>query len=126
MVQGFFAVYYLSSTPDGWRRKMAQELGSQTKVTTRRSAFETMMDVLKATAEGSAKPTHIMYRSNTSWIVLQKNLESLVTLGFVGQSGEGSRIEYAITPKGLEALHEYVSLVQRTRVAPTSEQEAFR
>jgi predicted transcriptional regulator len=85
-----------------------------------------MMDVLKATSQGSVKPTHIMYRSNTSWVVLQKNLESLISLGFVGQSGEGSRIEYAITSKGLEALREYASLVERTTVVPTAETEAFR
>ena len=84
------------------------------------------MDVLSVVTSGCTKPTQIMYRSNTSWVVLQKNLESLISLGFVGQSGEGSRIEYAITSKGLEALREYASLVERTTVVPTAETEAFR
>jgi predicted transcriptional regulator len=73
-----------------------------------------MMDVLKVAAAGSTKPTHIMYKSNTSWIVLQRNLESLVASGFMRQSGEGTRLEYAITERGLAVLHDYTRLVDRT------------
>ena len=104
---------------------MRQELGSQTKGSGRRSAFETMMDVLKVTSEGPVKPTHVMYKSNTSWVALQKNLETLISLGFVGQSGEGSRTEYAITPKGTEVLRDYTSLLGRTTVVSTGDVEAL-
>lgn len=103
---------------------MRQELGSETKASARRSAFETMMDVLKVTTEGPVKPTHIMYKSNTSWVVLQKNLELLIALGFVGQRGEGSRTEYTITAKGEEVLRDYASLLGRTTVVPTADGRA--
>jgi predicted transcriptional regulator len=98
---------------------MALVLSSQVRQTTvRRSAFEVMMAIMKVTAAGSAKPTHIMYKSNTSWIVLQKNLDSLVASGFMTQSGEGARLEYAITPRGLEVLQDYNKLIDRTASYP--------
>jgi len=76
------------------------------------------MDILKVASEGSVKPTHIMYRSNTSWIVMQKNLESLVAAGFMRQTGECTRVEYAITDTGRAVLRDYLSLVERTTVNP--------
>jgi predicted transcriptional regulator len=99
----------------------------QTKVASRRSPFEIMMDILRVTREGSVKPTHIMYQSNTSWIVLQKNLESLISLGFLQQNGVGPRTGYAITAKGMEVLRDYASLLDRTTAAHGGPaMEAFR
>ncbi len=96
-------------------KKMAQVLNTQTRpVQSRRSAFEIRMDILKVAAAGSAKPTHIMYRSNTSWMVMQKNLEGLVASGFMRVSGESSRVEYAITDRGMEVLRDYASIIDRT------------
>lgn len=98
---------------------MAQVLTSQSAaVSTRRSAFEIRMDILRVAAEGSAKPTHIMYRSNTSWIVMQKNLEFLVGSGFMQVSTGCSRVEYAITERGREVLRDYISLVDRAAAYP--------
>jgi predicted transcriptional regulator len=92
---------------------MSQVLGSQSRLAARRSAFEVVMDVLKAAADGATKPTHIMYRSNTSWIVLKKHLDSLSTWGFIMKKGEGSGIEFTITEKGRAALQDYTDLVTR-------------
>jgi predicted transcriptional regulator len=92
---------------------MSQVLSSQTRLAARRSAFEVVMDVLKAAAEGATKPTHIMYRSNTSWIVLKKHLESLSASGFLMKSGESSGAEFTITERGREVLHDYMNLVIR-------------
>lgn len=92
---------------------MTQVLSAQSRPAARRSAFEIRMDVLKVAAEGCAKPTHIMYRSNTSWMVLHKNLDSLVTSGFMRQTGEGSRVEYEITDSGRAVLRDYNDLVDR-------------
>jgi predicted transcriptional regulator len=98
---------------------MAQELNWQERPATgRRSAFEVRMDILKVASEGCAKPTHIMYRSNTSWIVLQKNLEALTSSGFIRESGVGSKSEYAITESGLAVLRDYANLVTRTTTEP--------
>ena len=86
--------------------------------TVRRSPFEVRMDILKVAAAGCAKPTHIMYKSNTSWTILQKNLESLLTAGFMQQTGDASRVEYGITEKGRAVLHDYTSLVDRATAYP--------
>jgi predicted transcriptional regulator len=76
------------------------------------------MDILKVSAEGSVKPTHIMYRSNTSWIVMQKNLEALVASGFIRQRNESSRVEYSITDSGRSVLRDYVSLLEKAAASP--------
>jgi predicted transcriptional regulator len=93
---------------------MSQALSSQTRLAARRSAFEVMMDILKVAAEGSTKPTHIMYRANTSWIVLKKHLDTLSASGFIMKNGEDSRAEFTITEKGRAALNDYMNLVIRT------------
>lgn len=97
---------------------MALVLGSLTRFAPRRSAFEIRMDILRAAEEGWVKPTRIMYRSNTSWMALRKNLESLVASGFMRQSDENPRTEYALTDKGREILRDYVKLVDLTTAAP--------
>ena len=103
---------------------MAQVLDSRTRpATARRSAFEVRMDILKEAAAGSARPTHIMYRANTSWMILQKNLEALRASGFIRQDREGPRAEYSITERGMGVLHDYVDLVSRTAGGPREARE---
>jgi predicted transcriptional regulator len=78
----------------------------------RRSLFETRMDILRAISEGSAKPTHIMHRSNTCWKILQENLQALKETGLVRQdTGSSDRIEYAVTEKGTEVVGDYLELL---------------
>ena len=75
---------------------MAQILNSDTtSAAARRSAFEIRMDILRVAAEGCTKPTLIMYQSNTSWVVLRKNLEALIAAGFMIESVIGSRTAYS-------------------------------
>jgi predicted transcriptional regulator len=102
---------------------MSQILSSQTRLVARRSAFEVRMDILRVAAEGATKPTHIMYRSNTSWMILQKNLESLLESGFMLQNGQGARAEYTITEKGLAVFHDYADLIDRAAAHPLEAQE---
>lgn len=97
---------------------MALVLNSQARLQARRSAFEIRMDILRVVAAGNAKPTHIMYRSNTSWIVMQKNLESLAASGFLQQTGELTRVEYALTQRGRDVLRDYVNLLDLTTAQP--------
>ena len=114
-------LYYWAPTSIRLRRKMAQVLDwqqQQTKQQARRSAFQIRMDILRVSAEGSVKPTHIMYRSNTSWIVMQKNLESLVASGFIRQTDESARVEYSITDSGRAVLRDYLNLLEKTATGP--------
>lgn len=87
---------------------------------TRRSPFEITMDVLTVVTSGCTRPTQIMYRSNTSWIVLQKILESLTGSGLLRQRVERSRTEYVPTDKGFDVAREYLDLVRATKAELTS------
>jgi predicted transcriptional regulator len=78
----------------------------------RRSAFEIRMDILRVTTEGCTKPTQIMYRSNTSWIILKKNLESLVASGHMQENSDHSRTTYTVTDSGMAVVRDYRDLVQ--------------
>ena len=101
-------------------REMAQVLGWEERppATGRRSGFEVRMDILKAVADGFAKPTHIMYRSNTSWIMLQKNLAASVGSGLVRECGEGLRADYAITQKGMAVVRDYAAIMEMATEPP--------
>ncbi len=61
-----------------------------------------------------------MYRSNTSWIVLQKILESLTASGLLRQRVERSRTEYVSTDQGFDVAREYLDLVRATKAELTS------
>jgi predicted transcriptional regulator len=100
---------------------MAQVLSWEEKPATaaRRSAFEVRMDILKAVADGPAKPTHVMYRSNTSWMILQRNFAALLAAGFIKEEGEDTRVEYVITERGAAVLHDYLDLVRKATAGPT-------
>jgi predicted transcriptional regulator len=104
---------------------MAQALDSEKpsekrRPVSRRSPFEIRMEVLSVVASGCAKPTQIMYRSNTSWLVLQKNLETLTASGFLKQRVENSRTEYLVTEKGFEVVRDYNNLIYATKSEPTT------
>lgn len=53
------------------------------KMTNKRSRLEIFLDVLRVINNGTQKPTHIMYRSNLSWVPLNEVLESLLAQGLV-------------------------------------------
>lgn len=97
-------------------KEMVQILSQQTGQTrhsaNRRSAFEVRMDILKVAMAGCTKPTQIMYRSNTSWMILQKNLESLIASGFIQQSADSSGTVYTVTDRGITVVRDYQNLVR--------------
>jgi predicted transcriptional regulator len=76
------------------------------------------MDILRVTAAGPARRTHIMYRSNTSWIILRKNLEELAATGLIRAMGREPRLEYSITDAGIHVLSDYVELLNRATRPP--------
>ncbi len=76
----------------------------------RRSRFEIYIHILEAVAEGSKKPTHIMYRANLSWIRLKKYLNFLISQGLLRQSTNASTCTFSLTRKGREVLAYYKRL----------------
>ena len=78
------------------------------------------MEVLTVATSGCGRPTQIMYRSNTSWIMLQGILESLTASGLLRRCLERSKTEYVPTEKGFEVARHYLDLVRATRAEPTT------
>ena len=70
----------------------------------RRSKLEIYFDILDSINKGVTKPTRIMYRTNTSWNVIQEMFETLVKGGFIKQEYEKSSKRYYLTDKGKNAL----------------------
>lgn len=99
--------------------KMEQILGQQPRrAATRRSPFEVRMDILKVMTNGCTRPTQMMYRSNTSWIVLHKNLVSLIASGFVLENVDSSGTVYSATERGIDVFRGYANLVRLASAYP--------
>jgi len=76
----------------------------------RRSRIETFFDVLCTIGSGIEKPTHIMYRANLSWTIMQAYTESLIRKGLVVfDESEGKR-RYRLTEKGRRVMQQFISI----------------
>lgn len=77
----------------------------------RRSRLETKCDILRAIQlEGEAHPTHIMYKANVSWTIMQGFLKELEAQSLIAVAPQrsGHRI-YSLTQKGIECLQTLLS-----------------
>ncbi|MGI0085101.1 MAG: winged helix-turn-helix domain-containing protein, partial [Nitrososphaerales archaeon] len=88
---------------------MAQEYivtqpGGQSQIS-RRSRMETFGDILRVIGSGASKPTHIMYKANLSWIVMQEYMKTLESQALVLTSDEKSKRQYHLSQKGFELLN---------------------
>lgn len=85
--------------------------------------METYCDIIKAIGGGAEKPTHIMYRANLSWTVMQGYLKALETQGLVtGHDAEGKRL-YQLTEKGFGLLKQYISIKEDLQLS--SDESSF-
>jgi predicted transcriptional regulator len=76
----------------------------------RRSKMETYCEIVKAVGSGAQKPTHIMYKANLSWGVMQGYIKNLEEQGIITfKESEGKRT-YNLTPKGFALLTKYMAL----------------
>ena len=72
--------------------------------------METYCDILKAIAAGAEKPTHVMYKANLSWTVMQSYLKSLEGRGLVmSQETEGKKT-YRLSDRGFQLLKQFMSI----------------
>jgi predicted transcriptional regulator len=82
-------------------------------MSSRRSKFEILVDILTQIKGGVSLPTRIMYSTNLSWKPLTQMLDSLVSQGLVEEFSDHdedkrSRKTYRITEKG-ETVLKYFS-----------------
>ncbi len=100
--------------------KRSEKRSEKKNPSARRSPFEIRMAILAVVTAGCTKPTQIMYRSNTSWVVLQMILESMAASGLLRRKVERSRTEYFATDKGFDVARNYLNLVHATKAMPTT------
>jgi len=72
--------------------------------------METFGDILRVIAEGAEKPTHIMYKSNLSWTVMQHHMKILEGQGLVVTNSEQSKRSYHLSDKGFQLLSQFLNI----------------
>jgi len=76
----------------------------------RRSRIETFFDVLCTIGSGIEKPTHIMYKANLSWTIMQIYTDSLIRKGLVVFEESEGKKHYRLTEKGRQVMQQYLSI----------------
>lgn len=76
----------------------------------KRNRLEIIRDILDVirNKNGKIKPTHILYKSNLSYLMMEEYLSELIEKGFVleEKTKENSKT-YRVTEKGLSYLEKY-------------------
>ena len=76
----------------------------------RRSKLETYFAIVEVIGNGFEKPTHIMYKANLSWSVMQRYIKNLELRGIVSCGQVEGKRGYHLTQKGFELLSKYLEL----------------
>ena len=76
----------------------------------RRSKMETYCEIVKAVGSGAQRPTHIMYKANLSWSVMQEYITNLEGHGIINSSVVDGKKIFHLTQKGFGLLNKYLSL----------------
>jgi len=80
----------------------------------KRDRLQIIHDILKAIQDrnGRIKPTHILYKSNLSYQMLDDYMEELITKGFIEvKTDKKNSRTYALTQKGFEYVNKYHLIV---------------
>lgn len=75
----------------------------------KRTKLEIIKDILEVikSKNGKIKPTHILYKSNLSHIMMELYLKELMDKKFIAEKTEGRNKTYSITQRGIEYLEKY-------------------
>jgi predicted transcriptional regulator len=82
----------------------------------KRNRLEIIRDILEVirNKNGRIKPTHILYKSNLSYIMMEEYLEELREKGFITEEKNNDSKTYRITEKGLSYLEKYSLIAEFT------------
>lgn len=75
--------------------------------------MEIMCEILEVVSTGVERPTHIIYRANISWKVLNVFLKLLLKNNLLQKQNDGKRTVYKVTDKGFLVLNLYRDLKNR-------------
>ena len=76
------------------------------KKRTRLEVIKDILEVIKS-RNGKIKPTHILYKSNLSYIMMEDYLSELKEKRFITETSKTRGKTYQITEKGSEYLRKY-------------------
>jgi predicted transcriptional regulator len=76
----------------------------------RRSKMETYCDIICAVGAGTQRITHILFRANLPWTMLQSYLGVLESKRFIEICDEDGRKSYQLTPQGFGLLGKFKSI----------------
>jgi predicted transcriptional regulator len=79
--------------------------------------MEVRIDIMQAIAEGAGRPTHIMYRSNLSWSIMQTFIRTLEQQGLIVRNDIDGKKNYTLTEKGFRVLRTYLSVRQQLEIS---------
>lgn len=79
----------------------------------KRNKLQIIYDILSVINERNRKikPTHILYKSNLSYSMMEQYLNELLSTGMIKRAQNGKSKTYEITQKGINYLSQY-SLVK--------------
>jgi predicted transcriptional regulator len=82
----------------------------------KRNRLEIIKDILEVirNKSGRIKPTHILYKSNLSYIMMEEYLEELKAKVFILEEKTKESKTYRITEKGLSYLEKYSLVAEFT------------
>jgi predicted transcriptional regulator len=80
--------------------------------------METLCDIVNAIGAGAEKPTHIMYKANLSWTVMQGYIKELETQALVYSLDSDGKRMYKLTEKGYMLLKQYISIKEDLKLLP--------
>lgn len=82
----------------------------------KRTRLEIIKDILSVvkSRNGKIKPTHILYKSNLSYQMMEEYLNELIKKEFIKEIRNKNSKTYIITEKGLEYLNKYDLIVDFT------------
>ena len=75
----------------------------------KRNRLEVIRDILKVIRDknGKIKPTHILYKSNLSYQMMNEYLDELIAKGFIIRLEKEKGKTYSLTKKGFDYLEQY-------------------
>ena len=76
----------------------------------RRSRIETHFDVLCVVGNGVDKPTHIMYKANLSWSIMQMYIDALIQKNLIIAEMADVKKRYRVSEKGRHVMQQYLSI----------------
>lgn len=75
----------------------------------KRNKLEIIKDILEVirNKSGRVKPTHILYKSNLSYGMMEQYISELIEKDFIYQEIKDNKKTYGITEKGIKYLSQY-------------------